>query len=154
MMTDTRSSHSNRPPVLQIFGSGHDNYKSSAQVVIITNYHLGVAGGKIIEDTSAVANLNQPNIRHGMTGIPTFAAVPIGFCDGKCVHEPILHEQRFVHHCRRHGLVPRCTLLQMIDCRLREPQVVLLASHRHAIFVRIPISFSVPEVTLRPPLRP
>ena len=40
--------------------------------MIITNYQLGVAGGKIIEDTSAVANLNQPNIRHGMTGIPAF----------------------------------------------------------------------------------
>ena len=63
-MTDTRPLHSNRPPRLQIFSSGRDNYKSSAQVVIVTNYQLGVAGGKIIEDASAVANLNQLNIRN------------------------------------------------------------------------------------------
>ncbi len=50
------------------------DYKSSAQVVIITNYQLGVACDKIIEDASAVANLNQLNIRHGMTGIPTAIA--------------------------------------------------------------------------------
>ncbi len=43
--------------------------------MIITNYQLGVAGGKIIEDASAVANLNQLNIRHGMAGIPTDRAI-------------------------------------------------------------------------------
>ncbi len=66
-MIDTQPSHFNRPARLQIFSSDRDNSKSSTQVMIITNYQLDVADGKIIEDALAVANLNQLNIVHGMT---------------------------------------------------------------------------------------
>ncbi len=45
----------------------------------MTNYQLGVAGGKIIEDASVMANFNQLIIRHSMTGVLTFSSTVLHF---------------------------------------------------------------------------
>ncbi len=60
-MTDTRPSHSNRPPILQIFSSGRDSYKLSARCRRWQNNQRYLGRGK-----------SQPAENwHDMTGIPT-----------------------------------------------------------------------------------
>ncbi len=50
VMTDTRPSHSNRPPRLQIFSSGHDNYKLSARCCRWQNNRRCLGSGKFQQD--------------------------------------------------------------------------------------------------------